>query len=275
MSPPKKRPDTSERALLLRDEAAKAARSVGGRAAAFLRGLPGAGLAEEQLRRTEQAILSNLKERMDRVAGGGSSNAGSAPPPPPGGRTSRLERTYFVPLVEPPRRILADLLQRAEDQTREQALEYLHASVLRELVPDEAKLLGTLAQGAPHAVIQLFSTGLIGTGQSRTPVMENVSSLGKSACTMLQDMGSTYISHLLSLGLAELGPEEAALKLQYELLESSMPVRQSIASIESRGRRAKIVRESIRISAFGQQLWNACSPGGDSGQLKIEQKTTE
>lgn len=272
MNDRRSKPDTDvvSRALALTGSATDTARSAGRRAVDLLRRLPGADLAAEQLRRTEEAVLASLKERMDRVGQGGGT---PETPGPAGGngaspRRSRVERTYMLALAEPPSKILADLLKQSIDQSKAQAYDYLFASILRELVPDEARILATLAQGGGHAAIQLYSTTLLGGSQSRVKVMENVTDLGKTACAMLHESGHYYVTHLKRLGLVESGPEEPALRVKYELLENSSEVRQAVTLIESRPRaRARIQRETLHLSVIGRQLWNACR--GDGSQLKL------
>ncbi|MDM4770128.1 Abi-alpha family protein [Solimonas sp. SE-A11] len=269
---PNQEDSTAGRALAINDGAAANARRAGRFAASFLSRLPGADIAQEQLRRAEKALFATLKDRMERAAedeppAGEGSSAGAA-----GGgarpRKPKVERTYMLPLPQPPSRMFADLLQQAVDQTKPQAYDYLFAAILRELVPDEARIISFLSDGARHAVIQLHSGTLLGSAQSRTLVMENVNAVAKSAGASLHESGHYYIGRLRRLGLIEFGPEDPQLLVQYQLIENSSEMRQTIASIESKPRqRAKITRETLRLSVTGQQLWRAC--GGASSQPKL------
>ncbi|HSW13949.1 MAG TPA: Abi-alpha family protein [Solimonas sp.] len=258
---------TPANAIALSDGAVASARKVGRFAASFLSRLPGADIAQEQLRKAEKAVFATLKDRMERATetNGSGGEAGAATPPP---RKSRIERTYMLPLPQPPSRMFADLLQQAVDQTKPQAYDYLFAAILRELVPDEARIIAALSDGSRHAMIQLHSGTLLGSAQSRNLVMENVTAVAKTAGAMLHESGHHYVGRLRRLGLVEMGPEDPQLLVQYQLLENTSEVRQTIASIESRPRqRAKITRETVRLSVMGQQLWKAC--GGISMQPKL------
>lgn len=268
---PNQQDSTVGRALAISDGAVNNARRAGRFAASFLSLLPGADIAQEQLRKAEKALFATLKDRMERAAedeptaGEGpaaGSNGAKAP------RKPKVERTYMLPLPQPPARMFADLLQQAVDQTKPQAYDYLFAATLRELVPDEARIISFLSDGARHAVVQLYSGTLLGSAQSRTLVMENVSAVAKGAGCSLHESGHYYIGRLRRLGLLEFGPEDPQLLVQYQLVENSSEMRQTITSIESKPRqRAKIVRETLRLSVTGQQLWRVC--GGATNQPKL------
>jgi len=269
---PKQDDNTAGRALAVNDGAVANARRAGRFAASFLSRLPGADIAQEQLRKAEKALFATLKERMERAAedeppaGEGPASGSSAGSTRT--RKPKVERTYMLPLPQPPSRMFADLLQQAVDQTKPQAYDYLFAAILRELVPDEARIISFLSDGARHAVIHLHSGTLLGSAQSRTLVMENVNAVAKSAGASLHESGHYYIGRLRRLGLIEFGPEDPQLLVQYQLIENSSEMRQTIASIESKPRqRARITRETLRLSVTGQQLWRAC--GGASMQPKL------
>jgi len=262
---------TGGRAIALSDDAVDSARKAGRFASAFLRRLPGADLAQEQLRKAEKAVFATLKDRMDRATGAnGAEHDATATPPP---RRPRVERTYMLPLPQPPSRMFADLLQMAVDQTKPQAYDHLFAAILRELVPDEARIIAALSDGSRHAIIQLHSGTLMGSAQSRSLVMGNVNAIAKTAGAMLHESGHYYVSRLRRLGLIDIGPEDPQLLVQYQLLENSSEVRQTIASIESKPRqRARITRETLRLSVMGQQLWKACGGTSNQGKLAAPQK---
>ncbi|PPE72928.1 hypothetical protein C3942_16015 [Solimonas fluminis] len=269
---PKQDDNTAGRALAVNDGAVANARRAGRFAASFLSRLPGADIAQEQLRKAEKALFATLKERMERAAEdeppAGEGQAAGSSAGATRTRKPKVERTYMLPLPQPPSRMFADLLQQAVDQTKPQAYDYLFAAILRELVPDEARIISFLSDGARHAVIQLHSGTLLGSAQSRTLVMENVNAVAKNAGASLHESGHYYIGRLRRLGLIEFGPEDPQLLVQYQLIENSSEMRQTIASIESKPRqRARITRETLRLSVTGQQLWRAC--GGASVQPKL------
>ncbi|RJF80240.1 DUF4393 domain-containing protein [Oleomonas cavernae] len=112
----------------------------------------------------------------------------------------------MLPLPQPPSRMFADLLQQAVDQSKPQAYDYLFAAILRELVPDEARIISFLSDGARHALVQLHSGTLLGSAQSRTLMMENVNAVAKNAGASLHESGHYYIGRLKRLGLIEFGP---------------------------------------------------------------------
>lgn len=258
----RKRRKESEESLIeetLEDQETEGGASWFGLMGRMVRNLPGADFAEEQLQGVEQRVLRELKQRMDRVNG---------PPQLPAPKVSTLTRPAApVPGASPgvsllgtsPAEVLADLLQRAEDQTPEQAREYLYSMILRELVPDEARLLGALSDGETHPLLHVGVGPMIGPASRR--VAENFSNLGKTATLKLKDFTPAYITHLRNLDLLETGPEDKECEIKYQILESDRATREAVAVAEQGsgpGMSVKYVRRVIRISPLGQELWNYC-----------------
>jgi len=70
-------------------------------------------------------------------------------------------------------------------------------------------------------------------------------------------MVPAYVSHLLSLGLLEIGPEDPDLKDDYEVLMAETSVLQAIKN-DSRGPLgAKVDKYTLRLSGLGQSFWAA------------------
>ena len=219
----------------------------------FARQLPGAEFAEEQLHSLESRALRELKQRLEGVDD-------RRLPPPIGFTPTQSGDAESETGITPPARLMADLMKRAEEQTEEQARWYLYSLILKQLVPDEARLLHTLAEGGAQPLLHLGVGPLLGTPRI---VAENFSHLGKTAMLRLKDEAPAYITHLRSLGLLETGPEDKELALKYQILESEKLTREVADRIEQEagaGRGVRYIRAVLRISPLGQELWDACQP---------------
>jgi len=203
-----------------------------GRALGWLaRHAPGAGFVGRQLRRVEDVLVTGARKRL-------------VTPGP----------TVELRYTEPLRVAMADLLERSVTDNRADSEEYFFATILRQLVPDEARIIAALADGSTHAIIDVEVRG------GRT-VLANASSVGRTAGVTLPGNVPVYLGRLLRLGLVELGDADPALSLHYELLQTDETVRAAEARARESGR-PRHIRRAVRISELGRRFWAACEPGG-------------
>ncbi|MGA6165522.1 Abi-alpha family protein [Amycolatopsis magusensis] len=248
----------AERAGRLASIAARAGYTLGKR-------LPGADAAERGLRSLERLALTELRKRLEEVddpylaalSAASAMNVGN-------GRhirqplTGEIRGTVVVvpssDSIAPLRAAMAELLNRSIGFGRERAREYLYAIILRQLTPDEARILSALSDGAPFPLIDVTErTSLGGAGRV---VLRNASTVGKAAGVTLLDHVPSYVTRLLGLGLAELDEEVPELETQYEILMTDDLVRAAESSVK----RVKFVRRTVHISRLGKEFWAACDP---------------
>lgn len=213
-------------------------------------------LAHHGLSEAERRALSTLRRRMDAVADGEAPPSEdldmvSTPPPAPRRAAPASERPTAAGL-------LAQLLETSMEQTVDEARERLALRVVRQLVPDETRILAALADGHESALVHLGAGPLVGPATQRW--LENLSPVGKEAGARLLDEVPRYLAHLRHLGLLEAGGEDKSLQLKYQLIEADTLVRQTCAQIEKNGLRPKFFRRTIRISQAGKAFWAACQP---------------
>lgn len=238
--------------------------------------LPGADGAERSLRGLEQKALTELHKRMESAsnrrlleltelptgpdhgtdhdagstngahageAGGGHGTNGSA--------ARSASSAVALPLpADPLRAGMAALLNRSTVMNRDAARDYLYASILRQLTPDEARIVSTLSDGADYPVVDISErrTGRV--------LLRNASTVGKTAGISAVEYVPVYVTRLVGLGLAELEGEKTDLSTQYEILMTDETVRKA----EDLAKRPKITRGTLRISALGMNFWLACAP---------------
>jgi hypothetical protein len=208
--------------------------------------LPGAQFAQRQIERVETRVLSELKERMERIE----------PPAPqrPAKVTGIGDRPSGPSLPER----MAVLLERAAEQTHEQATEALFRRIIVELVPDEARILGALSDGTTYPMLHVGIGTRVGPVTRR--IIENVSNIGKPAGVKLLEQVPAYITHLRTLALLESAPEDKDFEIRYQILESDLSIKQAIERAQPGAiSSVRYLRRTLRLSEFGRQFWLACA----------------
>jgi hypothetical protein len=147
------------------------------------------------------------------------------------------------------------LLERALDNsTNSSQLELFH-HILDQLVADEARIISALSDGSSSPLVSVHDwTRRRVQGRA---VLENASLIGRTANVALPNMVPSYVSHLLSLGLVEVGPEDPDLKDDYEVLMAESSVLQAIKTASRGPLAAKIDKMTLTLSGLGQSLWAA------------------
>ncbi|MGN6162725.1 MAG: Abi-alpha family protein [Marmoricola sp.] len=215
-------------------------------------GLPGVGAvlsvgartlrsAASVARWSERTALGLLEARLE------AASRPALPPAPPG----------TTPRVEGLNSKLGRLLRQAVDQTTLGGQQELFHKILDQLVPDEARIVGALSDGSASPLVNVYRRtrgGLV-----NEVVLENMSLVGKTANLALSAQTPTYVSHLLTLGLVEIGPEDPALKVEYEILCADTAVLKALKEASRGPVPARVERQTLRLSGLGLALWAAAS----------------
>jgi hypothetical protein len=211
----------------------------------------GVRLSVSSMRSTERLVLGALRARMDVVAELPGSSAPDGNPQHAAGD------------VDPPSAEMELLLARSLVQSASHGRNEFYAKLLHELVPDEARILSALSDGSAAALVHIDRRGVL-IGDRRQ--LENASSIGRTAALTLPHLTSTYVTHLLRLGLVEIGPEEPKLKLDYEALLAERAVRDALKAAETGPVPPRTLRRTLLLSPLGHELWEVCSAGQDTGR---------
>ncbi|MCV6964107.1 DUF4393 domain-containing protein [Mycobacterium intermedium] len=149
------------------------------------------------------------------------------------------------------------LLNRALDQSTTSSREELYHHILDQLVADEARIISALSDGSTSVAVNVYDwTRRRTLGRA---VLENAALVGRNANVALPQMVPTYVSHLLSLGLVEIGPEDPDLKDDYEILLAESQVLRAINDASHGPLAAKVEKLTLRLSPLGHALWEATS----------------
>lgn len=217
----------------------------------FARSLPGAAAVEPELQQLERSVLGELRRRLDGVD---PLEDGAARKPAP--KPTRVAAEPPSKQTEPLRVAMAELLMRSMERTRQRAREYLYLMILRQLVPDEARILAALADGSAYPLIHVDRrTGVAGSKR----LLANASTVDRAAGAASPPDVPRYLARLLHLELVEIGEMDPALSVQYDICLTDDKVREAEETARAVGR-ARIVRQTLRISALGRELWDACHP---------------
>lgn len=250
-------------AEVLVERAANAAGRLARASWRVTRGLPGGRAAERQLRRLERTVVDELRRRLepaDTTPGFAWRPMGSPATDPAVTRTESGDHelmTFVRPLnghTEPLRAGMAELLNRSANSDAAQARDYLYSTILRQLVPDEARIVATMADGRPRAAVDIVVRSPL--GGLRRIVLANVSSVGKHAGVSTPEHVPHYVTRLNRLGLVDIGDEDPALAEDYDRLLTEAAVR----AAQQRARRASVVRHTILLSDLGTRFWAGCDP---------------
>jgi hypothetical protein len=152
---------------------------------------------------------------------------------------------------------LGRLLRQAVDQTTTAGQHELFHKILDQLVPDEARIIGALSDGSASPLVNVYRrtrAGLVGEVE-----LENMSLIGKTANLALGAQTPTYVSHLLTLGLLELGPEDPEMKVDYEILCADTTVLKAMKEASRGPVPARVEKHTLRLSGLGLALWSAAS----------------
>lgn len=229
---------------------------LGGRLRRLLGSLPGATYAEDQLQQAEDVVLRELKARLDRVSRKSQRSdvaEGGSHPAAPGD-------------AENPGDTMTRLLAESVAQTKEQAENSVYVRLLGELLPDEARIVAALSDGEPHALVHVGHGPPVGSLTQQ--VAPNLSALGRAAQVRALDHVPHYIDHLRALGLVRIGPGLRELALKYQIIENDKPVRELVQDLnQTSGKHVRFSRHSLRITALGEGLWNACQGDLSAGTL--------
>lgn len=158
---------------------------------------------------------------------------------------------------------LGQLLGRALDQNTRGSRVELYHHLLDQLVADEARILGALSDGSSSPLVNVY--GWMQTRGPRRAELENASLVGRVANVALPEMVSQYVSHLLSLGLVEIGPEDPELAADYEVLLAESAVLAAIKNATRGPMPARIEKYTLSLSPLGESLWRAAAEGPDLG----------
>jgi hypothetical protein len=161
--------------------------------------------------------------------------------------------------AQPLRTAMSELLSRSVPTGQRRGNEYLFGTIVSQLVPDEARIIATLAGAVAFAAADVVAKP-VGRSVSRT-VLANASTVGRAAGVTLPDNTPTYLTRLHGFGLVEFGSADDALSSQYDLIADDPTVVAARAAAEHAKQGAvRVRRKTVALSALGREFWAASAP---------------
>jgi hypothetical protein len=209
--------------------------------------VPALHWARHRVAEMQIAALLAMRERLTSRDGERTPTAGGSPGP------ARNNGSYEAAMSESPAMLLAALVERGMAQTSEEARNLAFGRIVRQLVPDEAKIIVLLARGG-QPLLNVVAVGAFG-GPSE-PLLNNVTSAARHVSARSREVVAHYVAHLSDLGIIEIGPETPELAVEYEILEADSDVRLAVErAAERRRARGRITRHTLQLTDLGRALW--------------------
>ena len=158
--------------------------------------------------------------------------------------------------------LYANLLAASMDKSTAHGAHPAFVEIIKQLTPDEAKLVGLFVRDIPLPLINVRWTIKNPTPEKTggKNVLVNFSQLGAIAGCEFPQLTPTYIDNLCRLGLAEI-PAMIHYTGQgvYELLENAPEVQQQKLQIEQNSElKVEIERKALMVTELGKQFARIC-----------------
>ena len=155
----------------------------------------------------------------------------------------------------------AELLRRSSELTPDDESHPAYVRILEELAPDEARILRLLALDGPQPSVDVRTGGPLAALNSEL-IAPGLTMIGAQAGVRRLDRVHAYLDNLSRLGLIWFSREALEDVRRYQVLEAQPEVAKAM---ESAGR-ARTVRRSIHLTAFGEDFCKAALPL-DTGEI--------
>lgn len=133
-------------------------------------------------------------------------------------------------------------------------------SILRDMSPDEARIVCLLAQAGPQPTVELLEVDRM--AKTTREIAHHVSLIGQEAGCIRPKLAPTYLDNLARLGVVFVRDFRTGTQDQYDLLYAQP----EIEDAEPPGRRFvkhQTVDRSVELSMFGRQLYEMCFTESD------------
>jgi len=177
-----------------------------------------------------------------------------------------LESLRYTGHEETLREMYANLLAASMDTRTADGAHPAFVEIIRQLTPDEARILRLLIEIRPFPVINIIGKDKSGCKKN---LLQHFSLLGWEAGCDMPHKGPTYIDNLCRLGLIKI-PGDAYYYQPgvYDQVEAHEFVKSAKESIEISGvYKAVLERKILLITEFGKQFLNVCVISHDQNEF--------
>lgn len=129
------------------------------------------------------------------------------------------------------------------------------AMILKEMSPDEARIIRFLGETGPHAVIDVIAHNPM--TRKKREMVHNYSLLGRESGCIRPWNAPIYLDNLSRLGVVAIRQYRLRSQRNYDLL-ACQPEVQDIKKPEGRLVRLKLIHKGAELSDFGKELFRHC-----------------
>lgn len=146
------------------------------------------------------------------------------------------------------------LLRRSRDVWDEASQYPAYAAILRELAPDEARILVLLLSDGPQPAVDVLVRGVVGRLRASRLIARELTMIGPHAGVRHPKAVPAHLNNLTRLGLVWAAAEPVSDLHRYQVLEAQPDVLDAMHSV----RFPRIVRRSIHLTPMGVDFCRTC-----------------
>lgn len=155
------------------------------------------------------------------------------------------------------RQLYTNLLATSMDSDTAETAHPAFVEIIKQLNPDEAKILSFIDPDACYPIIKIKAKAL--DASSYGIILGDFSILPYEANCANTDLGPCYIENLARLGLLELSYTTYVVRPNaYEPLTSHSDITSVLEGIRQAGSNPEIMQGSISVTHLGRQFYDAC-----------------
>ncbi|MDV6013746.1 Abi-alpha family protein [Haloechinothrix sp. LS1_15] len=136
------------------------------------------------------------------------------------------------------------------------------AVILRELSPDEARIIRFLATDGPQALVDVIAHSPMTRKQRE--LVHHFTLVGREAGCIRPERVAVYLDNLVRLGLVHVQPFRLRGQEHYDLLYAQ-PELTRIVKPAGKLVRLKVVHKGVELSEFGKEMYRQCLDEHDPG----------
>ncbi len=144
----------------------------------------------------------------------------------------------------------SELLRRSRDVWDDDSRHPAFANILKELAPDEARILVVLLRDGPQPSADVV-------GPRGREIARGLTMVGSRASVKYPEAVPQYLNNLTRLGLVWQSAEPLQDLLRYQVVEAQPDVLEAKHTV----RKAKVLRKSIHLTPFGADFVRVCFVG--------------
>jgi len=157
------------------------------------------------------------------------------------------------------REMFAKLLATSMDSDTAHKAHPAFAEIIRQMTPDEARLIKYLITDNYHPTVSLSSADPSYPNEKQRFIVRHFSVLGyKSGCTK-PELAPTYLSNLARLGLIEIWEMRyVSPETEYDPILNDKGFNEMVKKVEENGYIAQEQKEALSLTSLGVQFCEAC-----------------